>query len=243
MSDSTFILAHWRQDLSKGLKMKVSQNNPLKSRPVTLICAVLVFLTFCFLASTRPSSSQNADKLIKKDEFPKAPVKIVLVKSKIGELATDKKISAGDDWLQGLTIRVHNDSDKPVNSVSIDLHFPWPEPQSGELDFLAPIEYGRNPFRPSEHEFLPEGELIFPGQTRDIPLTDEEYDALRRNLDSLKFPAVIKEVILRVRTVGFSDGTVWSGSIFRRDPNNPGKWIRDDGPPNRKIKKTARAVP
>ncbi len=59
--------------------MKNSQNYPLKSRPVTLVCAVLLFLTFCFFASTRPSSSQNAGKLIKKEEWDKAPVKIALV--------------------------------------------------------------------------------------------------------------------------------------------------------------------
>jgi hypothetical protein len=49
-------------------------------------------------------------------------------------------------------------------------------------------------------------------------------------LTDLKYPAAIKEVILRVRTVGFDDGTVWSsGSTFRRDPNNSGKWIRNGG--------------
>lgn len=212
--------------------MKNSRNHFLKSRPVKLVCAVLLFLTFCFFASTRPSSSQNADKLIKKEEFDKPPVKIALVKSKIGELATDKKISAGDDWLKGLTIRVRNDSDKPVNCVVMDIQFRRPEDQSGELDLLDRIQYGRDPFGPSGQEFLPEGELIFPKQTRDIPLTDEDYDAFRKMLDDLKYPAAIKEVILRVRRVCFSDGTAWdSGNIFRRDPNNPGKWIRDGGPP------------
>ncbi len=218
--------------------MKNSQSYLLKSRRVMLLCTALLFLTFCFFASTRPSSSQDADKLITKKEWHNSPVKIALVKSKIGELATDKKISAGDDWLKGLTIRVRNDSDKPVNFVGLDIQFRWPEEQSRELDLVAPIEYGRNPFAPSEQEFVPEAELIFPKQTRDIPLTDEGYDQLRSILDNLKFPAAIKEVILRVRTVGFSDGTAWDGgSIFRRDPNNPGKWIRNDGPPNRKIKK------
>jgi hypothetical protein len=215
--------------------MKNSQNYFLKSRRVMLLCAFLLFLTFCFFASTRPSNSQDADKLIKKNEWRNAPVKIALVKSKIGELATDKKISAGDDWLKGLTIRVRNDSDKPVNFVGLDIQFRWPEEQSRELDLHAPIEYGRNPFNPSEHEFVPEGELIFPGQTRDIPLTDGGYDSLRSILDNLKFPASIKEVILQVRTVGFSDGTAWAtGNTFRRDPNNPGKWIRNDGPPTGK---------
>jgi hypothetical protein len=210
--------------------MKNSQSYLFKSRRVMLLCAFLLFLTFCFFASTRPSNSQNEDKLIKKEEWFKPPVKITLVKSKIGELATDKKISAGDDWLKGLTIRVRNDSDKPVNYVNIDLQFRHPEHQSWEFDLLAPHEYGRSPFTPPEQEFPHAAEPIFPGQTRDIPLTDENYDALMRELDRLKYPA-IKEVILRVRAVGFSDGTAWdSGNIFRHDPNNPGKWIRDDGP-------------
>lgn len=170
---------------------------------------------------------QETEKIIESgDEFD-PPVKIILVKSKIGTIETDKKIVAGDDWLRGLTIRVRNDSDKPVNGVSVYIQFCRPENQAQELDLAAPIFSGPDPFASSEEFSSPPVEPMLPEQTRDIVLSDEGYESLRTILDKLNYPASIKTVKLRIRAIGFSDGTAWNtGKIFRRDPNNPDKWIR-----------------
>jgi hypothetical protein len=192
----------------------------------------MLLVAVCAWAYTAHSSGgqeQNADRMIEKGEDYNPPVKIRLVKSKIGVIEPGKKISADDDWLRGLTVRVSNASNKPVTSVSLAIQFRRPENQPRELDLIAPIEYGRNPFAPSQESTIAPPEPIFPGQTRDITLSDEGYDSLRSILDNLNFPLSIKSVKLQVRTVGFSDGTAWNtGKTFRRDPDNPDKWIREN---------------
>lgn len=191
-----------------------------------LVLFIAVFPLFA--SGTHSSGSQNEDKILEKVKDYDPPVKITLVKSRIGVIETDKKISASDDWLRGLTIRVRNDSGMVVTGVVIYIRFPRPANQAKELDLWAPIQYGRDPFEPPEDYPLPPAEPILPGQTKDITLSDREYDELRAILDNLNYPASIKAIKLEVRIIGFQDGTAWStGKIFRRDPNNPGKWIRD----------------
>lgn len=94
---------------------------------------------------TSAKTNQEADKIIQKEDEYAPPVKIILVGSKIGIIETDTKIAADDDWLRGLAVRVRNDSDKPVSSVSVYLQFCRPENQAQQPDFIAPLEYGPRP--------------------------------------------------------------------------------------------------
>ena len=190
---------------------------------------VLLIAVCCILAnSIHSSGSQVADKILEKGKDYDPPVKIRLVKSKIGVIETDKKISASDDWLKGLTIRVRNESDKIVTGLVISIQFRRPANQAKELDLVAPIPYGRDPLASPEEAATATAEPILPGQTKDIALSDQAYDSLRSILDNLNYPASIRSVKLEVKIIGFQDGTYWSnGAIFRRDPNNPGKWIRE----------------
>jgi hypothetical protein len=187
----------------------------------------LLMAVFCiWVYAAHSTNSQSEDKILEKGKDYDPPVKITLVKSKIGVIETDRKLSAGDDWLKGLMVRVRNDSDKPVTSVIIYIQFRRPENQARELDLVASIPYGQNPFAPPEESSQVPAEPIFPGQTKDISLPDQAYDSLRSELDRLNYPANIKAVKIQVRTIGFIDGTAWSaGQIFRRDPNKPDKWI------------------
>ncbi|HKS29094.1 MAG TPA: hypothetical protein VJS44_14800 [Pyrinomonadaceae bacterium] len=199
----------------------------LKNGKIQIGFLALLIVVFCILAGgVHSSGSQNADKILEKGKDYNPPVKITLVKSKIGVIETDKKISAGDDWLKGLTIRVRNDSDKVVTGVILDIQFRRPANQTKELDLHAPVQYGRNPIAPPDEEFPVKDELILPGQTKDITVSDREYDELRSILDSLNYPASINSIKLKVQIIGFQDDTYWGdGTVFRRDPYNPGKWI------------------
>lgn len=203
----------------------MSPNN----RRIKVSFLVLLTVVFCMLPNVIHSSgSQNADKILEKGKDYNPPVKITLVKSKIGVIETDKKISASDDWLRGLTISVRNDSDKVVTGLVIYIQFRRPTNQAKELDLVAPISYGRDPLASPEETSATTAEPILPGQTKDIALSDQAYDSLRSILDNLNYPASIKSVRLEVKIIGLQDGTYWSnGTIFRRDPNNPGKWIRE----------------
>jgi hypothetical protein len=200
-----------------------------------LFVAVIVLVLFAITCGsgtwtqasrfTTPADQKPERILEKGDDFD-PPVKITLIKSKIGVIETDKKIAADDDWLKGLSLRVRNFSDKTVTHVSIELQFKRPPDQAQELDMLAPIDYGPNPFRPSQGDSINPPPPILPGQAREITLSDAQYDSLRTLLDELKYPASIRALKVRVRSIGFSDGTTWvSGRIFKRNPDKPDDWI------------------
>jgi hypothetical protein len=170
-------------------------------------------------------TSQQDGKMFEKGDDFDPPVKIVLVKSKIGVIETDKKIEANDDWLKGLTIRVRNDSSEIVTHVSVELRFRRPQNQANEHDFVTQISAGRDPFGSPQSSSSKAPVSLLPGQTIDITVSNTEYESSRTALNELNYPPSIKAVRARIRAIGFSDGTAWSsGMIFERDPDNPEGW-------------------
>jgi hypothetical protein len=169
---------------------------------------------------------QERDKIIEKGDDFNPLVKVALVKTRIGVIELDKKITIDDeDWFKELTIRVHNISDKPVTFVSVELRFRRPQYQSKEPDLLVPLVYGINPFDPPAKNLSPPPSPILPKETANITLADTNYNSIRTMLSELNYPPNINAIKVGIRSVGFADGTTWvSGRIFKRDPNDPEKW-------------------
>lgn len=69
---------------------------------------------------------------------------------------------------------------------------------------------------------------IKPGGSVDIALSEYGYLMLKEGLVRANYSLNFRHAELRFDTVLFADGTLWyKGYIFLRDPNDPGKWIRD----------------
>ena len=171
-------------------------------------------------------TGQGSDKILEKgDEFD-PPVSITLIKSKIGVIERDKKIDASDDWVQGLVVRLRNDSDKPVTHVAVELRFRRPPNGAKDYDFVSTIEYGPGLFD-SPHTASPDSPApILPGETAEVTLSNADYESIKSALDELRYPKGIKRVGIGIKEVIFNDGTAWiAGVIFRRDPNNPNRWV------------------
>lgn len=150
------------------------------------------------------------------------PVTITAVKTKGGELKTDRKFFADDDWLQGLTVQVANQSGKTITFIGIELTFFRGDDQAPGLPVSWPFEYGLDPFD-SDDAAVPHSRFrsIQPGEKIDIILLDREYEEIKKGLRETHFPTSIKKVEMRVLKIGFDDGTAWNaGYMFRRDPKN-----------------------
>jgi hypothetical protein len=68
-----------------------------------------------------------------------------------------------------------------------------------------------------------------PGETLQIKLQQRYYDAFQKMIEKigLSNSGEIKDAIIWVKTIGFSDGTIWGyGSYYKPDPNDPTKWVR-----------------
>lgn len=185
---------------------------------VTLGVALLIPIT-------RTTAKQDKERVIVKLGKRDNPVKITLVKTKKGVVKTGKNFTDEDDWFKGLTISVGNASSKTITYLVVELFFPRPEVQQGQLPLAYPLSIGRLTSRSGSvptRNFNP----ILSGDTVDISLSDANYEAIKTMLIQNGFPESIKKIRLSVREVYFTDGTVWmAGAWFGPDPNDPQRLI------------------
>jgi 3D (Asp-Asp-Asp) domain-containing protein len=178
-------------------------------------------------------AGQSKERIIViKDDF-KPPMKIKVVKAKGRVIKTGKKfLEEDDDWFEGLTARIVNDTGKPILSIQIDVWFVRPEEQAQVPPYVYQLSYGADPFwfKPWE-EYKTDMPPIEPGSTVDITLSVNDYNHIKSTLKELEYPASHKKIELRVTTIGFTDGTVWGhGEYMRRDPTDPQGWRKIEEP-------------
>ncbi len=168
--------------------------------------------------------SQGQDRLVVDKSRAGAPAKITLVKTKKRTVEINKKMFDDDDWLQGLTLRVANHSDKAITYVGVQLIFRRTEDQESGFPAVWPVEYGYDPFGNSGDGIaLPRVAPILAGTDAELTLSETEYNEVKRFLTEAGFPASRKRLELDIIKVGFNDGTAWNnGQMFRRDPSSVG---------------------
>ena len=166
------------------------------------------------------------------------PVRISRVRTKAGEFKRDKKFMADDDWYKGFVVSVTNTSGKNITHVDVSLRFLRPEDDetSDDPSFVEHLSYGPSPILPKSEIMKHPPKLIMPGETIELVLTDEAFESIKRILKRFKYPDSVKTIELMLVDVGFDDDTRWSGQMFRRDPDNPDKWIPMDEPQGSNLK-------
>lgn len=177
-----------------------------------------------------PQNPAAKQRVIKRVAWRHEPVKLSKLKVKGKEVEPAKKFVEEDDWLNGLTITVKNTSDKTIVWIDLALNFPRPAGSGGEPDARDHLVYGHYPPPPGEagtpHTQQPPAR---PGETVELALAD--YEGTLEFLRKTNYPASIKQVEIDLSEVIFDNGMMWSGdALFRRDPNNPGRWNRVDEP-------------
>ncbi len=190
-----------------------------------MVVALVTVLIGSFHANANrnvKASHQDQERVVVDKSISDAPVKITLIKTKKRAIEDNKKFTDDDDWLQGLTLRVNNRSDKIVTYVGVHLGFDRTADQESGLPAGWPLDHGFDPFRLDPEDAIPAPTIvpIASGSDAEIILTDNDYAELRKSLAEIGFPASRKRVSLDVDVVGFSDGTAWNmGHLFRRDSN------------------------
>lgn len=208
------------------------------STPYTARLSFFLFLTLAAVLTISLSSNaslrghtevnyQDGDAVLEKADDFSPPVEITLTKSHIGVIKPGKRFSAGEDWFKGLTVRVRNNSDRPITHLSLRLRFPRPKGQEGELDFVEPLVYGESPI-PDAAGIVPANTArpVMPGESVELRLSDEDFYEVREQLTASKYLPSIKKIRLSVQIIGFDDGTVWvGGKRYVPDKDSPGKLI------------------
>jgi len=206
-------------------------NSRIKSLIASIISLSVVIVgvdTYKTTANGQPNTEfaiQGQERLIVDKSRSDAPVKITLVKTKKRVVDNNKKFVDDDDWLEGLTLRVLNRSDKTVTYVGIQLIFGRTEDQESGLPAGWSLNYGFDPFTLDPGESIPSPQVtpIVAGADTEIRLSEAEYEEVKKFFAQIGFPAARKRMELDIIKIGFSEGTAWNnGLMFRRDPNSQG---------------------
>lgn len=185
----------------------------------------LALLALAALTWSAGVAGQGRERvLVVKDDFD-PPVKIKAVKAKGRPVKSGEKILGGEDWFEGLTVSLTNDTDKTILSISIMVYFIRPDEQKKEPGFADDLEYGIDPFglEPGS-EYHTDKPTIPPGGTVDISYTATNLASTKSILNQLGYLPTHKGIEIHVRSISFSDGTGWhTGTYYQRDPD-PSVW-------------------
>lgn len=174
---------------------------------------------------------QEQSRIVSRKPWRVEPVKVVAARNKQKEkIDIDKSFDDDDDWLDGFTVTVVNNSDKTVTAMNVAIVFRR-EPGDSRPPAVMSLYFGPSP---SSLEYLRRDphKVIKPGKAAELTLSPENYESLIRLLQQAGYPASIKRVELEISEVGFEDGGVLqAGTLFLPDPkhpNDPTKKIRED---------------
>jgi len=211
------------------------------SRLTLVVTFLVAIILLTVLLPAGSLAIQDQDRIINYQSFSNEPVEITAVKAKKGVVKMGEKFADDNDWWKNFTVTVHNNSGKTITSLSIDVTFVRPQSHatSQEPPFFHTLHFGPSPFFP-EYALRDRGKVVKPDGIIDLVLLDENYEHIERFLRELKYPASIKKVELLIHTVGFEDGTAWSGGTwFYRDPNKPDELIPEERSPGRARNRSA----
>ena len=109
---------------------------------------------------------------------------------------------AGPDWLRSLTVRVRNNSAKPIASVSVSFSLPEASYRGGGIGFSL-----RHGARAAGGGDDAEAKPLPPGEEMELGFTGEEYEMNRSFAEKAGGVSEISRVIVGHASVVFADGT------------------------------------
>lgn len=179
----------------------------------------MLILILIIIVSLITVLGQQKDRIIKHTVWKGEPVEIKKIKVKNKVIKLKETFVENDDWLKEFAIEIENTSDQTILSLELQLSFSKDENGMPKAPATEILRYGViSPNVKSSEPPLQPGERIV--------LTLDNYDSLRALLDYAGHSKSIGEVTVRMGRVIFADGTMWyKGSLFKRDPNNPNRWI------------------
>ena len=149
------------------------------------------------------------------------PVEIVSITLNGKDVLPGARITGNDDWLQGVSFKLKNISDKPLAYVDIGLRFPRP---NGFVVYS--LHYGVDLSR-GETRRASSPPAIQPGQSLDLALTKERYQVFLNILAQGGASRSFDTALFYIEQVCFENepDLIWEGgNLKRRDPNQVGKF-------------------
>lgn len=211
----------------------INRHNLATTLRLVLIIANLGLAVIYVSGWTGPLFQSNRKNIIRRVTYFKYPVEMSFelngqplksIETVAGRDRTND-FEADADWLNHLTIKIKNKSGKTITWMLVNVLFP--EVTKDGSVAMHQIFLGVYPDAP-----LPRPELrLAPNETFEIPLS-AKYEEIRHlvNVIGSGMPIEnVSKVEIQFHAALFDDGTRFeTGEMFRRDPNDPHKWIKID---------------
>jgi hypothetical protein len=170
--------------------------------------AVIILLVFAAHNAAQQTNRLVDWQSVEPDLHPKV-LKIVAITANRTPITTGEPFSADEDWLDKLTFRLRNVSDKTITAFQLGLAFP--ELGSGGSYPDPAIPFGYNDKPNSEHQ-----ESLSPGSEVALTIPADKLAMLRVNMQRRGKLHLTRANILRA-VVTFSDGLQFGGISLRKD--------------------------
>jgi uncharacterized membrane protein YgcG len=153
------------------------------------------------------------------------PLRIRTVRANGRRIISGRPYYSNDDWLNDLTVRIQNRSERTIMLAAIQLQFPRPAGSGGPI-VIDDINYGNRDLLTRQAVPQERSDGLAPGQTADVKLSSNDLQAIKVALIENGYPLSIEKLSLRISSVIFDDDTMWmAGSRLERDPSDSKTWI------------------
>lgn len=201
---------------------------------VALLAAIAACLLFSRTGSSSGPPAQLADKLLEIERYPNEPLELVDLKvganSVRGGIRTKSRnrvnrwgrdhvqFKESSGWFRHVKVRLRNVSGRPIYGLRAGLHF---QPPGQRVLFGLPLAWAEN---------LKQNP-VQPGDEIDLKVSAPSLDVTLGQMKAKGLDANLASVSLSVDDAYFSEDLKWSrGSLLRRDPNDPSRWVEADKP-------------
>ena len=185
-----------------------------------LVVATISLVVIGVSGWTKSSTQSNKKTIIRPPTMVKEPVAIT-IKHRGQQIKPNEEFDGDVDWLNNVTLKLTNVSDKTITYVAIHLVFPETATATDASTGLHQIELGVHPDVPSKRAPI----ILRPGDSMEVSL-DSRYANIKYLVERRVPIAKISTVTVRPQTAIFDDGTMFfAGELYHRDPNIPHRWV------------------
>jgi hypothetical protein len=202
---------------------------PLKHKVISsTLMAIALYLAF--IAFVGPTQAQDRlvewspHPLIKVDQSASdtrlanvnEAVEIVDIKVADTSIKVGRSFLAGDDWLQGLSLKMKNVSGRPIIGARLSFSLPETRVDNNGLGFS--LEYGRGLTTGILSDVQ---KVVMPDEEFELKFSDRQYQRQREFFTSRSTLKSFSKITISTLIVKFDDESIWAGGCLRAsDPAN-----------------------
>jgi hypothetical protein len=201
---------------------------------VTIICLVISALALAntnlngvvgYAKAAIPFLPQNAEREVEQARPERNhPIELAEIKVKGKAVNFKEKFLEDGEWIKKTDFKLKNKLSKTITYIQVNIDFP--ETLTSGIMMQQQLSFGRHPFygEPTDPQPL----SLQPNESLAVSLSSE-FESIKKMIER-RHASInsISKILIRLKDVGFDDGTVYAaGSFFRKnsDPSSPNKSI------------------